>query len=56
MKAVVAKGLNCLGCHHRKPTPCTLTSVCETKFVDCINQVSVDNMMIAIKESLLENE
>jgi len=52
MKPVVAKGLDCLGCHHRKPTPCTFTSVCETKFSDCINKVSVDDMMDAINISL----
>lgn len=52
MKPVVAKGLDCLGCHHRKPTPCTLTSICETKFTDCINKVSVEDMMDVINISL----
>jgi len=52
MRGVVAEGVKCLGCHHRKATPCTLTAICETKFVDCVNQVSVDNMMKAISEGL----
>ena len=50
MKSVVAKNLACLGCHHRQIAPCTVTSVCETEFLDCINQVSVSQMMEKIKE------
>lgn len=49
---VVARGLKCLGCHHRKPAPCTNTAICETQFEDCVNQVSVDQMMQAIEKQL----
>ena len=51
MKGIVAEGLKCLGCHHRKPVPCTFTGFCETQFSDCINKVSVDDMMEAIQNS-----
>lgn len=49
---VVAKNLNCLGCHNNKPAPCVCTSVCETKFSDCINNVSVQQMMDAITSKI----
>jgi ADP-heptose:LPS heptosyltransferase len=52
MKAVVASGLNCLGCHHRQFAPCVVTESCETQFFDCINQVSVSEMMKEIKLKL----
>lgn len=42
MKPVYAEGLKCLGCHHRRPTPCTSTNVCEVGVQDCINNVTVD--------------
>lgn len=44
MKAVVARDLKCLGCHHRKPAPSTVTNTCETGTLDCENLVSVDQM------------
>jgi GT2 family glycosyltransferase/ADP-heptose:LPS heptosyltransferase len=52
MFAITANGLKCLGCHHRQPTPCMATSNCETQFLDCINQVSVPQMMEKIEEVL----
>lgn len=50
MTSVVASNLKCLGCHHRKQAPCVVTSSCETQFLDCINQVSVAQMMERIQE------
>lgn len=44
MTSIIAKNLSCLGCHHRKPTPCTVTNSCLTGTLDCINLVSVDDM------------
>ena len=52
IKPVVAQGLGCLGCHHRQPVPCTQLTHCETVTLDCINMVTVDNMMVAVKEML----
>jgi ADP-heptose:LPS heptosyltransferase/GT2 family glycosyltransferase len=52
MRGVTAGGLPCLGCHHRQLPPCVSTSVCETQMSDCINQVSVDQMMRQIEDVL----
>ena len=49
---VYAKTLSCLGCHHRQPAPCISTVRCETQFLDCINLVTVQQMMDAIQEVL----
>jgi GT2 family glycosyltransferase/ADP-heptose:LPS heptosyltransferase len=35
----------CLGCHHRKPTPCVVTNMCEVGDEPCIEGVSVGNML-----------
>lgn len=48
VRAVTAEGLGCLGCHHRKPTPCTATTVCAAGVQDCINNVTVDHFLKAI--------
>lgn len=50
MIPVIANNLKCLGCHHRQHAPCVVTSSCETQFLDCINQVSVAQMMERIQE------
>lgn len=52
MLPVVANGLKCLGCHHRQNAPCVVTSSCETQLLDCINQVSVSQMMTRVQEVL----
>jgi len=52
MIPIVAEGLRCLGCHHRQLPPCTVTSTCETQFLDCVNQVSVDQTMRKIETVL----
>jgi len=52
MLPVTAKNLKCLGCHHRQFSPCTVTSSCETQFLDCINQVTVAQMMEKIQQIL----
>ena len=52
MIPVVAQGLKCLGCHHRQHAPCVVTSVCETQFLDCINQVTVAQMMGKVQEAI----
>lgn len=54
IRPVVAEGLKCLGCHHRKPRPCTATTTCEVGVQDCINNVSVDRVWQSI-EPLLES-
>lgn len=56
MKPVLAEGLPCLGCHHKKPAPCTSTIDCEMRHLDCINKVSVDKMMKQIQEVLSRKE
>jgi len=43
MEAIVAKGLSCLGCHHKKECS-TVTDVCETGTLDCEHLVSTDQM------------
>lgn len=50
IKSVYANGLKCIGCHHRKSTPCTATTSCEVGIQDCINNVTVDQMWSAILE------
>lgn len=52
MTAVVADGVKCLGCHHRKSLPCPATTVCEVGVQECINGVSVDRMWKAINAKL----
>lgn len=52
MKSVVAKNVACLGCHHKQHAPCVVTSSCETQFLDCINQVSVGQMMTEVQNLL----
>lgn len=52
MKPVLADGIKCLGCHHRRPTPCTATTVCEVGVQDCINNVSVDTFWRSVTLSL----
>jgi ADP-heptose:LPS heptosyltransferase/GT2 family glycosyltransferase len=49
---VVAAGVACLGCHHRKPTPCTVTAVCEVGVQDCSNGVTVEQMWRAVEPNL----
>lgn len=44
MRPLTAENLPCLGCHHRRPVPCTVTSSCETGTLDCINLVGIDLM------------
>jgi GT2 family glycosyltransferase/ADP-heptose:LPS heptosyltransferase len=55
MKGVSAKSLACIGCHHKKPTPCVVTDSCETGTLDCVNLVSVDNMWKEVKIALERN-
>jgi GT2 family glycosyltransferase/ADP-heptose:LPS heptosyltransferase len=44
MRGINAKNLSCLGCHHRKSVPSTVTKECETGTLNCIKNVSVDDM------------
>lgn len=48
MLGITAESLNCLGCHHRKPPPSVSTTICETQLMECVNLVSVEQMMKAI--------
>lgn len=52
MKSVVAKNLACLGCHHRKQAPSTVTNICEIGTHECINNVTVDQMWDKVMEIL----
>ncbi len=52
MKGIVAPHTPCLGCHHRKITPCTNTNVCETGTLECISGVSVKAMWNEIEKQL----
>lgn len=52
IRPVVASGLSCLGCHHRKSTPCTSTSVCDVGIQDCINNVSAERLWQTLKAIL----
>lgn len=54
MHAVFVKNLKCLGCHHRKTTPCTSTTKCETNLFECTNNLTVDDMYNEIKHRLEE--
>lgn len=44
MVGITAQNLACLGCHHRKPAPSTVTKTCEVGTLDCIKNVSVNDM------------
>lgn len=52
--AITATDLACLGCHHRRPAPSTVTNTCETGTFDCIKKVSVKNMLDVVKTILKE--
>lgn len=52
MTAVTAKNLACLGCHHRKLAPSTVTNRCETGTLDCENLVTVDDVWNIVKTKL----
>lgn len=52
MHAVTASGIECLGCHHRKPTPSVCTSECEAGVQECINRTSVDQFWEVVEHSL----
>lgn len=52
---VFAEGLGCLGCHHKKPLPCVVTTVCERGVQECINDVSVSFMWEKIIEKIQIN-
>ena len=56
MVGVNAVDLKCLGCHHNKPAPSTVTNKCATGTLDCINMVSINQMMNAIEKGLKEND
>lgn len=42
----------CIGCHHRRPTPSTVTATCETGTLDCVKMVSVEQMWRGIQKLL----
>lgn len=52
MSGINAKNLSCLGCHHRKPAPSTVTKNCETGTLNCIKEVSVNDMWHKVQELL----
>lgn len=54
MKGITANNLSCLGCHHRKAAPSTVTRICETNTLDCITKVSIDQMWQQITTLLKE--
>lgn len=50
MKGITSKSLPCLGCHHRKAAPSTVTRDCEIGTQDCVRDVSVDQMWDKLME------
>lgn len=54
MHGIVAKNVSCLGCHHRKPAPSTVTKNCETQNLDCIKKLTVNEMWFKVQEMLEE--
>jgi ADP-heptose:LPS heptosyltransferase len=54
MHAVFVKGLKCLGCHNRKPPPCTAVVGCETNLFECANNLAVADMFNEIEQRLKE--
>ena len=52
MKAVTATDLKCLGCHHRKIAPATVTDECETGTLDCEKLVTVKLFKDKIEETI----
>jgi len=48
---VLAEGLKCLGCHHKKSLPCVSTTTCEIGVQECIVGVSVDKMWDMFKKN-----
>lgn len=54
MTGVSAPHTPCLGCHHRKLSPCTNTNNCETGNLECIDRVTVEQMWNQIKEKIGE--
>lgn len=52
VRAVTADGLRCLGCHHKRPAPSTVTNVCKTETLDCVNLVGIETFMKKVEEAL----
>jgi len=52
MVALRQENLPCIACHHRKPRPCYVTEFCEIGTMDCINQISIDDMWSKTEEAL----
>jgi len=53
MKGVTAHNLACLGCHHRRPVPSVVTNTCETKNLECISLVTLDQFWAEIQRVLV---
>lgn len=52
MLSVTAEDLECLGCHHRKLAPATVTDECEAGTLDCEKMVSLQQFWKKIEEQL----
>lgn len=52
MHGITAKSLPCLGCHHRKPTPCVVTNTCDVGGEPCLVGVEVSMMLKKIVDLL----
>lgn len=52
MNAVTAESLKCLGCHHRKVAPATVTDECETGTLECETMVTLSKFYGKVKEKL----
>lgn len=52
VKPLVAEGLACLGCHHRRPAPSTVTNICETGDQPCMSKISPKKVLAAVREIL----
>jgi GT2 family glycosyltransferase/ADP-heptose:LPS heptosyltransferase len=56
VRAVTAKDVGCLGCHHRQPAPSFALSICPTGTLDCENKLSVDDFWAEVEAALQEVE
>lgn len=54
VRAITAKNVECLGCHHRQPAPSTVLKICPTGTLDCENKLSVDDVWAEIEAALEE--
>jgi len=55
IKGVIAKNLDCLGCHHRQKAPCSFTETCETGTLNCEHFVTEEEFFKEVVGKLHES-